>query len=1182
MNDKRLTEEEGEEESLSKLLQKESMLRWRKFRSWYKGGRIFETIEKSVDRQRAKTRPTSEAYVEELQTIRREWRTHFLRKRIALVENVLLIVKELVENYDLQKELEDEASDDDDDDEDKPYRIIPRSVLMAKAKVETLKNIADIADPPIDLDSKCDRPDIIIIAGVSIFRPIDHSIYETPIPIVKPPPGVPEGAPPPPEFDDFDSETDSDSEDEDEDEYFDDSIEYEGEEGDNVRATKKTKKAKKQGFVDPVCPGISRFRDQPKDIATLELRLSLLLPKTLALLIQEGMDIPEIEDAASCIFNRKEKWNNFVDFYTHEENHFEENWYKQILEKMEDEKNGIEGKEYPPVSITSKIRCFTMELEINSAVKDDKIRRAINFVPKDSDTNEKMLTKFRKKYLKNHSVRRDFLGSEINAILVHRRANILLPMIYAKQPAPIIAFSNAPTILGQTPPERPHRILFFPTFDPELYSWSDVKGWYTESELNQDDDELLQSEKDTQLGYLRDAEAEKERLNRVAMLWEDRRGSLMKRAIAYLNSLDDLNESINPRRRSYAHFPKFYAEALKEDGEGEWEKFDAGTGIDNTDELDDERLEEELRAREEAKRREELRRTKAEEAKKKAEEDARRREEEALRRRVEETKDLRESIIAHLANIKRQRQIAAEEARARAKAEADARKLQEEEERQAAARNRAIRLQEERRDFERVALEKQQKLVIERVREARELSQMRVEDTLSAQYARDLEARFLERQMQRRFLKSLYLPFEGAIQDELVDPILWDGPVRFKPKKGEQEVFDPDWPFPDRYCLPYNDFILEEPIQGPCHCVLKQPTAIKKMEDLLDLPERSLGSHRSNSTPSSTSIKRDIELDTDEIISVIRDTRTADPIYYNNPPFFSDSVLSARSDTRSELSTQKSAKLQSKSKNPLSVQISATSHSTDSKSRLDKLADESFKQSLNSPMEDLRSIHTSDTVRMKNSFEVRKPINSNMKNIFENVNLYREKRPTGNQEADQIGTTTQPGNSRGRNENSEKTIRQITREEIDCALQEKSITTQLSARNPGFEGSVNLCLQKFEFDYSQSKGLPYSLHSKINLSAAIPLSPAKLNSPTRCGTGTTFCSSGPETRGSLPRTASSNAFRRRSFGNREFSNNANNPLPYQYGTSLGVKGKKKEFSSLKINRRSQLPPVTTNDTETLR
>merc|ERR1712196_654045 len=129
------------------------------------------------------------------------------------------------------------------------------------------------------------------------------------------------------------------------------------------------------------------------------------------------MDIPDIEDAASCIFGRKEKWNNFVDFYIYEENHFEENWYKQILEKIEDEQNGVEGKEYPPVSITSQIRSLTMETEINSAIKNDKIRQAINFVPKDSDTDEKMLTKFRKKYLKNHSVRREFLGTEINAIL---------------------------------------------------------------------------------------------------------------------------------------------------------------------------------------------------------------------------------------------------------------------------------------------------------------------------------------------------------------------------------------------------------------------------------------------------------------------------------------------------------------------------------------------------------------------------------------------------------------------------------------------------------------------------------------------------------------------------------------------------------------------------------------------
>jgi hypothetical protein len=64
---------------------------------------------------------------------------------------------------------------------------------------------------------------------------------------------------------------------------------------------------------------------------------------------------------------------------------------------------------------------------------------------------------------------------------------------------------------SQDPPARPRRIILFPSADGELYSWDDVRSWYTDAQLEEDDEEMRLAERNQQL-------ADKDNLVRMMMM----------------------------------------------------------------------------------------------------------------------------------------------------------------------------------------------------------------------------------------------------------------------------------------------------------------------------------------------------------------------------------------------------------------------------------------------------------------------------------------------------------------------------------------------------------------------------------------------------------------------------------------------------------------------------------------
>jgi len=106
---------------------------------------------------------------------------------------------------------------------------------------------------------------------------------------------------------------------------------------------------------------------------------------------------------------------------------------------------------------------------------------------------------FRKRYFNSMHVRKKFLLRQLNRILCLRRAQVITPLVWSSFPAPTVLFTALPTILLPLPPPRPSRLVLFPTFNPEPFSWDDVKGWYSDVDLEVDDEKMRQAEKSQQL-----------------------------------------------------------------------------------------------------------------------------------------------------------------------------------------------------------------------------------------------------------------------------------------------------------------------------------------------------------------------------------------------------------------------------------------------------------------------------------------------------------------------------------------------------------------------------------------------------------------------------------------------------------------------------------------------------------
>jgi hypothetical protein len=106
---------------------------------------------------------------------------------------------------------------------------------------------------------------------------------------------------------------------------------------------------------------------------------------------------------------------------------------------------------------------------------------------------------FRKQYFNNYHVRKRFLQTQIRSMLVSRRAHALIPMAWTAFPTPVALFASLPQFMPQLPPQRPRRVILFPTADPELYSIDDIKAWYGDAELAVDDEVMREAEREQQI-----------------------------------------------------------------------------------------------------------------------------------------------------------------------------------------------------------------------------------------------------------------------------------------------------------------------------------------------------------------------------------------------------------------------------------------------------------------------------------------------------------------------------------------------------------------------------------------------------------------------------------------------------------------------------------------------------------
>lgn len=114
--------------------------------------------------------------------------------------------------------------------------------------------------------------------------------------------------------------------------------------------------------------------------------------------------------------------------------------------------------------------------------------------------------------------------------------------------------------------------------------------------------------------------SEKERLERVAMAWEDRRSEMLVIAQGFLHVLDA--QGLPRTSRRFQHQPDFPPEEDAEALLGQL-AFSEGTGLENQDETKDAEKELKRALEEEERRKEEARKKKEDEAKRKRDEENR-------------------------------------------------------------------------------------------------------------------------------------------------------------------------------------------------------------------------------------------------------------------------------------------------------------------------------------------------------------------------------------------------------------------------------------------------------------------------------------------------------------------------------------------------------------------------------
>lgn len=184
-----------------------------------------------------------------------------------------------------------------------------------------------------------------------------------------------------------------------------------------------------------------------------------------------------------------------MSWYIGDEDTYEERWLGAASQQ---------GGQARDVRFVSKARQIVLDWEASMTYKDSSTRVLLGWEPDPALSEDDLMADFRKAYFNNLHVRKKYIHRQVARVLALRRAQVTIPLAWQAFPCPVVLFGTSPTPLEQSPPLRPRRMILFPTVNPELYSWEDVKGWYTKEELDLDMADMRQAELRQQMSTITD------------------------------------------------------------------------------------------------------------------------------------------------------------------------------------------------------------------------------------------------------------------------------------------------------------------------------------------------------------------------------------------------------------------------------------------------------------------------------------------------------------------------------------------------------------------------------------------------------------------------------------------------------------------------------------------------------
>jgi len=415
---------------------------------------------------------------------------------------------------------------------------------------------------------------------------------------------------------------------------------------------------------------------------------------------------------------------------------------------------------------------------------------------------------FRRWYAKDTTgIRRNFLASLVKWIMQARWTTAACMQFYLPKP---FVFLAMPDLAEEPEPPYVHRIRFFPSLTPELYTWADVYSWYGSEDLLGDDEMLRNVQAEVDRAEFEEKEKLEARrrchLEYRIMRWEDRRSEYL-RIIEQELAEDDVPlersnngaDYVNKRYKYYGDVNSVKEEDLKE------LKYEDGTGLQNEDEIRDEYELAQQQAEELREKRRELHRKIEEEKRRRIEEERLRKEEEERQRRLRETEKARERIKAYLEDLKQSRKEEAE--RKAMQAEEEYQKKIKEEEHAIKVREAQERLRKQQalQKSQEMMRKKLEQIAINKRKQEDERNLMHLEDVASAQVEAEMAEIARRRAEYLKYLEFVYAPVKmrgPSFQDAGNETLYWKGPQVYEEKQRRKHI--------DGYAIPAEEQILED------------------------------------------------------------------------------------------------------------------------------------------------------------------------------------------------------------------------------------------------------------------------------------------------------------------------------------------------------------------------------------